>query len=168
MRYRVLLFCILFLGFMPTHAFAEGTQVEDGQEGTPEASAAEVKQQALQLLEAQKPGEAYELLRENLATNEQEVEYLFLTGMAALDSTRLREAIGHFEDALEIDPNLPRVRLELARAYSAAGKNRSAKAEFRKVLETNPPPQVRDNIERFMAVLDSQRVGSARVNRVSV
>ncbi|ANT63628.1 hypothetical protein AYJ57_24430 (plasmid) [Salipiger sp. CCB-MM3] len=56
------------------------------------------------------------------------------------------------------DPGLVRVRLELARALFEAGQYARSREQFRIVLSSpDLPPQVRDNVLRFMRAIDEKR-----------
>ncbi len=115
------------------------------------------REQAVALMQENRFEEAYHLLSEFHAENPDDIHGRFVLGMAALELGKNDEAIQHFEAILNDIPELPRVRLELARAYAAKGDKTEAKNEFKKVLETNPPPLVRENINRFLALLKEER-----------
>lgn len=118
---------------------------------------------AAQLMNRGEFYEAYKLLTPGLAHNPN-VAYRFLTAQAAVEVQQVDEAVQLFEGILAENANLPRVRLELARAYALQGLRDKARSEFNAVLATNPPPVVGDNIQRFLTVLDSQKSWSLRAN----
>jgi len=74
----------------------------------------------------------------------------FDSGMQAMKSGNYPKAVCDFLEMLSKNPDLPRVRLELARAYSLMGRRMSAALEFKKVLRSNSPDRVRENVERYL------------------
>lgn len=78
----------------------------------------------------------------------------FLLGRAAFESGRYEEAIMAYDRILMADPEASRVKLELARAHLSLGSKEIAKQFFREVLATNPPAQVWQNIEKFLAAIE--------------
>ncbi|NWG86106.1 MAG: DUF560 domain-containing protein [Hydrogenophilaceae bacterium] len=108
--------------------------------------------------------EAYDLLAENLKKNPNDVETRFLMGVALTELDRPDEAIPVFEQLIKENPNLPRVRLELARAYNANAQFEQARAQFQAVKALNPPAAVGENIDKYLAAMDAQRFWSARVS----
>ena len=81
----------------------------------------------------------------------EDMQSRFDFGIQAMKSGDYDVAIYNFQEMLAENPNLPRVRLELARAYSLSGKRMFATREFKSVLDSNPPEQVRENIERYLS-----------------
>ena len=77
----------------------------------------------LRALERQRPGE---------------VNCLWLLGAALLDQNRSAEAIALLERALGQAPAFAEARVDLARAYTRAGRPEEARAEVRRVLEKSP------------------------------
>lgn len=110
------------------------------------------------------PQEAYDLLAENLKKNPDDIEARFLMGLALIELDRPDEAIPVLEKLLKQNPKLPRVRLELARAYAANSQFEQARAEFRAVKALNPPTAVGENIDKFLAALDAQKFWGARLS----
>ena len=79
----------------------------------------------------------------------------FLQGSIALARGEWQAAIARFRAMLARDPNLPRVRLDLALAYFGAGEDGSAAYHFRLALgEKDLPPAVR---ARALGLLDRIR-----------
>lgn len=154
---RSLFFCLcVVLGFtVSVHG-----QNNDANER--ESQVPDIKAQATSHLDAGEPEQAYSLLSGHLSEYREDAEYLFLIGMAAMETGRPGVAADHFEAALEQNPDLPRVRLELGRAYEAVNRNDKAKAEFDRVLEMQPPPQVRNNIEQYQSYVDEKKNWQAR------
>jgi hypothetical protein len=57
---------------------------------------------------------------------------------------------------LAVDPNLHRVRLELATVYFGLGRYDDARRELDTVLEAKPPETVKQNIEKLLAAIDER------------
>ena len=102
-----------------------------GSNGTDTVENPSLTAQATDLLEAGEPQQAYDLLADRIAAHEDDPEYRFLTGMAAMETGRPGVAATNFEAALEQNPDLPRVRLELARAYEQIDRNEKSKRLIR-------------------------------------
>ncbi|MCV6596141.1 MAG: tetratricopeptide repeat protein [Mangrovicoccus sp.] len=86
-----------------------------------------------------------------------QIEEQFLTGLAALDAGQADQAIVIFQDILAQNPDLIRVRLELARAYFIAERWQRARSEFFAVLSADLPESVRQNVLRFIRAIDARR-----------
>lgn len=114
-------------------------------------------EKAKTLMEKEEFQKAYDLLLEEYPGKQGDNQTLFLKGMAAYRLKRFEKATDYFKAILARNPDLPRVRLELARAYAAQGKREKAKKHFKRVLEMQPPPQVRKNIESFLAMLEEEK-----------
>lgn len=65
-------------------------------------------------------------------------------------------AIKKFQQMLEVDPQLHRVRLELATVYFSMGRYDDARRELKTVLESRPPDGVKANIEKLLAAIDEK------------
>ena len=72
-----------------------------------------------------------------------------------LHDNRTQEAIFALERVLTFAPTQHRARLELARAYFVNNNLARARTEFERVLATNPPANVRSNIDAFIARIDA-------------
>jgi tetratricopeptide (TPR) repeat protein len=72
-----------------------------------------------------------------------------------LQQGRAREAIFALERVLIYSPGQHPVRLDLARAYFINNNLERSRTEFQQVLATNPPPNVRRNINDFLARIDA-------------
>ncbi len=92
----------------------------------------------------------------------------FEAGMAALQAARaasdratrdgkLDEAIAAFRAILVNQPELVRVRLELAYAFFLKEEDRRAKRHFEQVLAGDLPPAVVANLRRFLQVMRQRR-----------
>ncbi|WP_028669712.1 tetratricopeptide repeat protein [Saccharospirillum impatiens] len=68
---------------------------------------------------------------------------------------RAQEAIFTLERILVYAPERHRVRLDLARAYFINNNLERSRTEFKQVLATNPPANVRDNINEFLSRIEA-------------
>ena len=103
-----------------------------------------------------------------------DADLLFSAAMAALGAAHapdlteaeraalLDRSIAVFHALLVVQPDLPRVRLELARAFFLKGEDALARNHFRRVLAGNPPAPVVANINRFLAQIRARRGWTAR------
>ena len=80
----------------------------------------------------------------------------FYFGVASIDSGHAGEGVLALERYTINFPDNLSARLELARGYFVLADDQRAREEFNAVLETNPPPSVRANIDKFMAALNSR------------
>lgn len=88
-------------------------------------------------------------------------EAQFLQGIAAVESGRLKEAIGRFRAALSAQPEATRVRLELARALMLKGQDAASSYHFRLASRANDlPPEVRATVNSSLAVLRERKAYS--------
>lgn len=80
----------------------------------------------------------------------------YLLGVAALDTGRTSEAIFSLQRSLAVEPGFSGARMELARAYFEAGDTDQARPLFVTLLDENPPPGVRDVLNRYIAAIDTR------------
>jgi len=123
-----------------------------------------LKETAYSLVNKGKFKEAYDLLLKDYPENKDDIEVNFLLGMSTFKLRKFDEAIKYYQIILNKDPDAHRVRLELARAYTANGQMNEAKKEFNAVLATNPPQVVGENIKRFLEMIEAQKNWYARVS----
>jgi hypothetical protein len=90
-------------------------------------------------------------------SNPRHIEVAFLQGLRLLEGDAPREAAIVFRRILAENPNLPRVRLELARALFQMRSWRESRAEFVAVLSGDVPDQVKQNILKFINAIDARR-----------
>ena len=128
------------------------------------ANSTALRKKAVTLLNAGKFAEAFDLLKAAQTDFPDDLDVRFLLGQAALELNQPGEAAAQFEAMLAANPNLPRVRLELARAYTAQKKFGEAREQFNQVMASNPPPAVGDNIQKFLEMIEAQRPWHARVS----
>jgi tetratricopeptide (TPR) repeat protein len=121
--------------------------------GLAQAQQAEVAR-AQQLLNQNRPAEAYEYLlpfEDRYAGN---VEFDYVLGISALDSGKSDKATLAFERVLAVNPNFAGARLDMARAYFQLGDADRAKAEFLTVRELNPPAQAQAVITQYLDAIE--------------
>ncbi|MBU2537124.1 MAG: DUF560 domain-containing protein [Proteobacteria bacterium] len=136
----VLLSACIFSGLTPLTSWAD---VND------------VNRQGTELLQKNQAVNAYELLLNSYSAGEYDNQTLFLLGKSAELSGKLPEAERYYKTLLERDPNAGRIRLELASVLYKNGDFESAKKELLRVRDMNPPKQVGENIEQFLAAIEA-------------
>jgi hypothetical protein len=112
------------------------------------------------LIALQQFQQAYDLGAENLEEWEGDPEFDYLFGLAALESGNTNESVFALERvaATSTDAGLrSRARLELARAYFVTNNLTASENLFTAVLATNPPPNVQQNIQVFLQLIESRR-----------
>ncbi len=90
--------------------------------------------------------EAFELKPDNPGVN-------FYLGKTALALEDYENAVMAFDRILISNPNLPPVKLELAKTYSLLGVNHLAMEYLQDVLKADPPPEIRLQVEALIAKL---------------
>ena len=134
------------------------TQVAIAQEVTDDLAAAKA------LMATGQFEAAHEILARRLSANPGDVDALFLLGMIALAKKDYPEAIRHFRQALEREPNATRIRLELARTLFLAGKDEDAEYHFKLAIAQKPPEAVIANIIRYREAIRARRAWRFNVN----
>ena len=121
------------------------------------------------LIENGKYDEALDALRPLAKTHPKRTNILFLLGLAAIERSErsditeadrdalLTEAITVLRTILIDQPDLVRVRLELARAFFLNRDDGLARDHFERVLAGNPPPSVVANVQLFLDGIRAQR-----------
>ncbi|MDP2141015.1 MAG: hypothetical protein Q8L20_09400 [Gammaproteobacteria bacterium] len=113
-----------------------------------------------QLISSGQYQQAYDIATTNLTVWEGDIQFDFLYGIAALESGYPNEAIFAFERVVQTADNATlrqRARLELARAHLLTNNLNASENLFNQVMQTNPPQNVRDNIEAFLSLIESRR-----------
>ena len=125
--------------------------------------------QARALIEGDRYGKALSILRPLANGHPDQVDVLFLTGLAAMGAAQhpettkperaeyLDEAIAAFHKILVERPELVRVRLELARSFYLKGNDGLSREQFERVLAGKPQPEVAANIRRFLISIRQRR-----------
>jgi outer membrane protein len=130
------------------------------QTGAPDKAA--ILNQAKQLMAAQKPQEAYQLLLNAESRFGGNADFDLYLGRAALASNKPAEAVFALERALAVKPDFPQARAELGRAYFYLGENAAAKAELSALKQQNLPPAVEANVQKFLDAIQSRFDASGR------
>jgi tetratricopeptide (TPR) repeat protein len=87
----------------------------------------------------------------NAIANEVEtMDIMWWIGTSAMRSGELNLAAKKFEEMLAINPNLHRVRLDLAAVYFQLGRYDEARRELESVKAKNPPEPVLKNIDLLL------------------
>ncbi|MBX3703297.1 MAG: tetratricopeptide repeat protein [Steroidobacteraceae bacterium] len=133
---RRLIRCIaLACTFVPAAAFSES---------------AAVLADAERLIRDGRGAEAWRLLARHEAAYAGSALYDYLYGVAALDAGQPQAASRALERVVANDPRSAAARLELGRAYRAAGERTAAERQFREALALDPPPAVRSSAEAWL------------------
>ncbi len=113
--------------------------------------------------------EALAILRSLAKAHPGRKNVLFIIGLAAVERSRQRgvgkadrdalldEAITVLRTMLIDQPNLLRVRLELARAFFYKGEDGLSQEHFERVLAGTPPDPVVANVRRFLTLIRARR-----------
>ncbi|HYK79198.1 MAG TPA: surface lipoprotein assembly modifier [Micropepsaceae bacterium] len=105
------------------------------------------------LVDAGQLEDAKRVLAHVLETHPDDNEAHFLRGMIAVAEKRYDDAIADFRFILAAEPNRERVRLELARAFFLAADYENAERNFRFARSGDLSPEVKANIDRFLAAI---------------
>ncbi|MDY6970913.1 MAG: tetratricopeptide repeat protein [Thermodesulfobacteriota bacterium] len=111
--------------------------------------------QALTLFYDRKYARALPFFRE-ISEKLETMDIMFWSAMCAQRGGAPGSAIKKFNEMLDIDPNLYRVRLELATAYFNLGKYDLARQQLEVVRDAKPPESVKENIEKLIAAIDEK------------
>lgn len=84
-------------------------------------------------------------------------DVMWWIGTSAMNTGNLEMAVQKFKEMLAVDPNLHRVRLELAAAYFQLTRYDEATKELMIVKAANPPQEVQANIDRMLAAIKEQQ-----------
>ncbi len=80
----------------------------------------------------------------------------YLLGVAALDSGRVSEAIFSLRRSIVVAPQYSGARMELGRAYFESGNPEQARPLFVSLLDEDPPPGVRELIQKYIDAIDDR------------
>jgi tetratricopeptide (TPR) repeat protein len=79
---------------------------------------------------------------------------MWWVGTSAMKTGNMELAIKKFRSMLEVNPNLHRVRLELAATYFQMQRYEEAKKELEAVKAVRPPEAVLKNVEQLLAAIN--------------
>lgn len=122
----------------------------------------EVLADAREMLKKGQAAEAFALLEPLESTRAGEVDYDYLLGVAAYDSSRYDRAVVAFERALVASPGFFSARFDLARTYFALGADDLAQQEFTRLLAANPTPEGVKAIQSHLDAIERRRKGPER------
>ena len=160
--YPVLIVALLFLFF----GFSPATAKDSESDQLPITLSAS---EARTLINQGKFNEALTVLRALTKAHPKQTNIHFLHALAAIESSRLTEtaeeeqkllldeAIAVLHKILVDQPELERVRLELARAFFYKKEDSLARQHFERVLAGEPPDPVAANIRRFLNEIRARR-----------
>ena len=98
------------------------------------------------------------------ASEEEEIERLFLLGKLEMRLGMPERAAERFEAILTLRPGLTRVRLELASAYYLLGRDDRARHHFSSSLADPLPSSVETAVEEFLRRIDARKRWSVSVS----
>lgn len=136
----------MMFGMLATHATAETTSSVDTLKN---------------LVETKQYEQAYALGGASQLELEGTPSFDYYFGLAALESGHYYEATFALERAAIARPDQSRIRLELARAFFLANDFDAARAQFTSVLDENPPPEVKANINAYLKRMNLFSVNAA-------
>ncbi|HHJ80689.1 MAG TPA: DUF2860 domain-containing protein [Candidatus Tenderia electrophaga] len=108
------------------------------------------------LVEAGQYQAAYELAMTQERALAGEPRFDFLFALAALETGHPQMAVFALERVLVAVPQDHRARLELGRAYFVLGDFEKSTELFNQVLAADPPAQVRENVQLYLAALEQR------------
>ncbi len=114
-----------------------------------------ISEQGKQLYEQNKFPEAIGVLEKAFQETPDDVGVNFYLGRCYYETGDYEAAVMAYDRVLTINPGLARVKLEMARSYFSLGVKDHSRTLFQEVLATNPPENVRKNIESFLSRIDS-------------
>ncbi len=106
--------------------------------------------------------EALELLEPNEEEYAGDKEYDYLFGLALLDTGEPASAVFAFQRALAVEPNFAGARMELARSYFEMGQMPRAQREFLLVQNQQPPENVKEVIDKYLAAIENRNLRNRR------
>ncbi|MFT5446935.1 MAG: tetratricopeptide (TPR) repeat protein [Gammaproteobacteria bacterium] len=111
------------------------------------------------LVDGRQAQAAYEMLTPELDRRAGDPAFDYVLALAALDSGHVSQGVFALERVLAVEPGHPQARAELARAYLLLGELGAARTEFEAVKASNPPPEVEDTIDRYLAEIERRQGG---------
>ncbi len=111
---------------------------------------ADVINKIIKLYHAGQINDAYKLAEKHLLEAEGDPSFNYHYAIAAIDSGHINQGLSALKRILSLHPDDQSARLELARGYFLLEQYDRARQEFAKVLNSNPPAEVKVNINLFM------------------
>ena len=119
-------------------------------------------ERARALLKAGNPRGAFALLEPRTGDYAGNEDFDYLLGISALDSGDPGRATIALERVLAVNPGNTLARAEIARAFLAMKETEAAKRELQTVSRSELAPQVRETIDRYLAILSESDAGAKR------
>ena len=148
-----LVLCLLAALCGPWAAVAQGNGERERAEGEDREK---VVTSLRELVEAGDFPAALRVAREHRAEYMGDPDFDFWYALAAMEAGDPNQGIFALERVLTVHPDSRRARLELARAHFRLGDYGRARSEFRRVLETDPPPMVEQRIRAHLDAMDAR------------
>ena len=99
----------------------------------------------------------YDKLFQRMLDEPLNLDVMFSFARTAAQLGRTEQAISTLERMLLVNPNLPRVKLELGALYYRLGSYQAARGYFEQVeSDTGLPPQVRQRVEAYLDRIEDQ------------
>jgi len=124
-------------------------------------------QSALKLFKAKEYKKALALFGKLMDKYPQNEKINFYYGRSAFELKKYEFAFAAYDRILIANPTNQRVRLEYARTLFMMGSYKEAKKEFKTVLATPIPKNVRKNVEKFLAIIKAKKK-SYILNKVAI
>ena len=122
---------------------------------------------AERLFDAEEFDQAGVILTELAKAPSPQVDHMqvrFLLGMIAVSQEDYETAVETFRTILDEQPDLVRVRLELARALFALKQDQAARYHFRLALAADLPEEAQMNIKMFLAAIEQRKIWRVSAN----
>ena len=150
---------VAVLGTAADPAISNGTGAASHRSNTQSAAVrVPIREIVHVLMKTRRWHEAREILeRLEPEAEDEQIERLFLLGIAEVQLGNLPEAAERFETILADRPDLTRVRLELARVYGLMGRDEKARFHFEASLADRLPSSVEDAVETWLDQIDARK-----------
>jgi outer membrane protein len=133
-------------------------KIAQGSVSAPQQPLARLLARAKALSAAGKFADAYVLLALEEDTYIGVIEFDYALGRAALDARRPDKATLAFSRVLALDPKHAGAMIDIGRAYLALGNFEQARVTFELLLDLNPPPAVRTQLQGYLEQARQARV----------
>lgn len=142
---------------MPLSTLAEDADAAPSATTPSENQPSTVNRQLSALISSHRYQEAWALASSAAADMEGDATFDFNYGFSAAQTGHFYEALFPFERLVAEYPDVPRYRLELARAYFQLGNPDAAEEQFLLVKASNPPSQVSATIDGFLKKIAEEK-----------
>ena len=97
---------------------------------------------------------AYQLLEPLEPKYAGDINYDYLLGIAAVESSNVTRGAFALERVLAQEPNHKNARAEMAKAHFLLGETEASKAEFNNVLKQNPDAETKNAVGKLLTAMD--------------